>query len=524
MFTRITSRAESSRMGLLALPLAATLGTQVLGSVALSPIFSDHMVLQRGMPVPVWGTAGNGEKVTVTFGGKSASAVTINGEWSVRLPALEANAVGADLTVHGSTDSVVHDVVVGEVWVCSGQSNMEWPLRASYQAESDIQNSANPNLRVFQVAKRRSYQPKTDLAYAKHAWAVAGPDAVRDFSAVGYYFGRDLQADLKVPVGIIHTSWGGSPAEVWMSMGTLRRNHIYNRDILDAAAREQKNYDLSLVAWAKEKAAAEAKGEKFTKGQPWPPWSPAELYNGQLLPIVPYAIKGALWYQGESNAGHAWQYRDLFADMIKDWRHIWHEGDFPFYAVQLAPWDGNKHRSIQEITAKPVESAWAELRDAQNYVAATLPNVKVAVITDVGDKDDIHPTKKVPVGHRLALLAEKNVYHLKVVDHGPDLNTISYQGKELHLRFENVGNGLKTIDGGAPTGFAIAGTNGVYHWADAKLSGKNEVVLSSTEVPEPKTIRYGWADYPVVNLANSSDLPASPFRTDKAVYTTAVIH
>jgi sialate O-acetylesterase len=346
---------------------------------------------------------------------------------------------------------------------------------------------------------------------------------VRDFSAVGYYFGRDLAADLKVPVGIIHTSWGGSPAEAWMSMGTLRRNHVYNRDILDTASRERRNYELSLAAWRKEKAETEAKGEKFTKYQPWPPWSPAELYNGMLLPIAPYGIKGAIWYQGESNAGRAWQYRNLFADMITDWRKVWQQGDFPFYAVQLAPWDKGRKRSLQEITAKPGDSDWAELRESQNHVARTLKNVKTAVITDVGDKDDIHPTKKLPVGHRLALLAEKNLYGLKVIDHGPDLGDVSFQGKELRLRFDNVGNGLKTLDGGAPTGFAVAGADGVYQWADAKIINKNELILTSAAVPEPKTVRYGWADFPVVNLANSADLPASPFRTDNAVWTTSII-
>jgi sialate O-acetylesterase len=231
-----------------------------------------------------------------------------------------------------------------------------------------------------------------------------------------------------------------------------------------------------------------------------------------LRPLMPYAIAGAIWYQGESNAGRAWQYRSLFADMIRNWRRDWDQGDFPFLAVQLAPWDKNRKRSIADITAKPVESDWAELREAQNHVAETLPRVGVAVITDVGDKDDIHPNRKAPVGARLALLAQTIAYGKPVESSGPTYASQGRSGSTLILNL-NHARGLKTSDGAAPKGFALAGKDGVWHWATAEISGSS-VRLNAPQVPHPLHVRYGWDDFPVLNLINGSGLPASPFRTD----------
>jgi len=227
---------------------------------------------------------------------------------------------------------------------------------------------------------------------------------------------------------------------------------------------------------------------------------------------MPYAIAGAIWYQGESNAGRAWQYRSLFADMIRNWRRDWNQGDFPFLAVQLAPWDKNRKRSLADITAKPVESDWAELREAQNHVAKTLPHVGVAVITDAGDKDDIHPTRKAPVGARLSLLAQTLAYGKKVESSGPTYASLGRSGSTLILNL-NHARGLKTSDGSAPKGFAIAGRDGVWHWASAEIAGSS-VRLNSPQVAHPIQVRYGWDDFPVLNLVNGSGLPASPFRTD----------
>jgi sialate O-acetylesterase len=498
--------------------LLASLAPLALADVSLHPLFTDHGVLQQGKRLPVWGHADDGEKVTVEFAGQKVSTVAVDGRWRVTLKPLAATAEGRSLKVTGKNSVEISDVVVGEVWICSGQSNMEWSMSSSFEPASDIASSANPNIRLFTVTKRRSPHPETELGHAKHAWAVAAPDVVKSFSAVGYYFGRDLQPALGVPVGLIHTSWGGSPAEVWMSEEVLKGNHEYSRDIVDAYAPALRGYVEARNKWMAAKKAAEAKGEKFNQGGPWTPWYPTELYNGMLRPLMPYAIAGAIWYQGESNAGRAWQYRSLFADMIRNWRKDWGQGDFPFLAVQLAPWDKNRKRSLAEITAKPVDSDWAELREAQNHVAETLQKVGVAVITDVGDKDDIHPTKKAPVGQRLSLLAQTIAYGKPVESSGPTYASTGRSGSTLVLNF-NHAKGLKTSDGAAPTGFAIAGDDGVYHWATAEIVGQS-VRLSCPAVPKPKTVRYGWSDNPVVNLVNADGLPASPFRTDDLPATT----
>lgn len=526
MFTSALSRPRASvAPAICATFLVFATAFRSDAAVRLNPLFSDHAVLQQGQRLPVWGTADPGEKVTVEFAGQKATVTADeHGRWQVNLKPLKASATGASLKASGQSGAAeIADVVVGEVWICSGQSNMEFALRNSFESAADIAASANPNLRLFNVTKRRSSVVKTDLDYAKHAWAVAGPDSTPGFSAVGYYFGRDLEASLRaqgVPVGVIHTSWGGSPAEVWMSEDVLKSNHVYARDILDAYPAALRGYQTSVAQWEAAKASAEAKGEKFTQWRPWQPWEPAELYNGMLANLMPYGIKGAIWYQGESNAGRAWQYRSLFADMIRNWRRDWGQGDFHFYAVQLAPWDNGRKRDLATIAAEVGDSNWAELREAQNYVAQTLPRVGVAVITDVGDKDDIHPTKKAPVGARLALLARAKAYGQAVEYSGPAFVEKTVKGREVTLSFNHVGSGLKTLDGGAPTGFTVAGADGKFHAATAQIRGQYQVVVSSPGVEHPVAVRYGWANYPVVNLANGAGLPASPFRTDDWELTT----
>lgn len=486
--------------------------------VKLHPTFSDHAVLQRGMKVPVWGTANDGEAVTIEFAGQKRTTVAKGGRWMVSLGSLKANVNGATLKASGPANAVsISDVVVGEVWVCSGQSNMEWPMSRSFEPDGDIAASDNPHLRLFTVVKRRSPEVKTDLDYAAHKWVQAEPGSVRDFSAVGYYFGRALEDALRakgVPVGIIHTSWGGSPAEVWMREDVLKADTEYNSQILEPGLASAAKWAESVKQHEADKKAAEAKGEKFTRNLGWPPWRPAELYNGMLANIIPYGIRGAIWYQGESNAGRAWQYRRLYADMIKNWRQDWGQGEFPFYAVQLAPWDKNKKRDLAVIAAEIGDSDWAELREAQNHVAATLKNADTAVITDVGDKDDIHPTKKKPVGERLARLARAQVYGEKILAHGPRLKSSKVKGDAIELTFRDVGTGLKALDGAVLSGFTVAGEDRKFQPATVITRTKNKLVVRADTVKQPVAVRFGWHDNPVVNLANSDDLPASPFRTD----------
>jgi sialate O-acetylesterase len=487
----------------------------VRADVKLPGLFTDNLVLQEGMRVPVWGWADEGERVTVTFRGKKVSATTAQGRWMVKLPGQKAGGPET-LTVEGKNKIEIRDVLVGEVWICSGQSNMEFPLSQSFEAEPDIAKSANPNIRLFTAPKLKADHPVDDV---KAFWQKCEPDAVRKFSAVAYYFGRDLQKARGVPVGLIHTSWGGSPAEVWIREAVLAANPEYQRDILDRYPEQFKQHEANLLKWDKEAEALKKEGKQPSGRRPSPPWKPAELYNGMIAPLIPYAIKGAIWYQGESNASRAWQYRTLFPDLIRNWRRDWGQGDLTFLAVQLAPFDRNKKRSLDEITAAPGNSDWAELREAQLLSTKTLPGVGLAVITDVGDKDDIHPTKKQPVGARLALLARGIAYGEKIEPSGPLYRRMQIKGDKIILSFDHARGGLEAR-GGRLRGFAICAADQKFVWANAEIDD-GKVIVSSPQVEKPVAVRFGWADYPVVNLYNREGLPASPFRTDDFPMITA---
>ena len=485
-----------------------------LADVRLHSLFTDHMVLQRGQIVPIWGWADEGETVNVIFRGQIATTTAQNGKWIVYFPKQKAGGPEV-ISVQGKNQIEVKDVLIGEVWICSGQSNMEWSLRASFESETAISTSANSQLRLFSVPKLKADAPVEDV---KAHWEVSAPETVPGFSAVAYFFGRELQKSLGVPVGLIHTSWGGSPAEVWMSEAALSANPDHKRDILDSYAGKVGQIKDAIALWEKENTEAKAAGKPMTRNRPGLGWKPTELYNGMIAPLLPYSIAGAIWYQGESNAGRAWQYRDLFAQMILNWRQDFNHPELPFLAVQLAPWDKNRKRSIVEIAAAPGDSDWAELREAQDYSAKVLKNVGIAVITDVGDKDDIHPTKKEPVGARLALAAQKIAYKKNIVWTGPTYDQVQFKKGQAIVTFKNTGSGLETRMGQV-SGFSVAGVDQKFHWAKAEIAGK-KVIVSSTAVPQPVAVRFGWADYPVVDLWNNEGLPASPFRTDDFLLTT----
>jgi sialate O-acetylesterase len=480
----------------------------VHADVKLAAVFSDHMVLQREKPIAVWGWAEDGENVRVRLGSDEVSTEAKGGKWKVLLSPMKAGGPHK-LTVTGKNQVEFNDVLVGEVWICSGQSNMEWPLNRAFEQQDAIAKSANAKIRLLTVPKLKANDPIQDF---KGHWVECNSNTVPGFSAVAYFFGRDLQKALGVPVGLIHTSWGGSPAEVWMREDLLGANALYKAEVLDPYADQAKSAQAAIEKWDAEKADLEKQGKKMTRNRPGMPWKPAELYNGMIAPLVPYSMRGAIWYQGESNAGRAWQYRNLFADMIGNWRLDFGQGDFPFLMVQLAPWDKSKKRDVAEITKEPVESDWAELREAQLLTTKMLPNVGMAVITDVGDKDDIHPTKKEPVGARLALAARKIAYGEKIVGAGPTYRSLEIEGDKAIVTFDDVGRGLEAR-GGELRGFAIAGLDRKFVWADAEIKG-DKVIVSNPNVPNPVAVRYGWADFPVVNLFNKNGLPATPFRTD----------
>lgn len=508
--------------------------------IKLHGLFTDNMVLQQGMKVPIWGWADDGEIITIEFRNQKISTTAKDGKWMVRLDKLRA-AGPSDLTVVSSRagpdrDSItLKNVLVGEVWIASGQSNMEWPLRASLAPEAAIAQSANPMIRLYTVPKNKAAEPQDNV---KASWQECGPDTVPSFSAVAYYFAKNLQWSLGVPIGIIHTSWGGSPVEVWIREEILTANPEWKQDILDAYAGQVVKAQEALEQFEREAAEAKRDNKPFTRRRPGLPWKPCELYNGMIAPLIPYAIKGAIWYQGESNAGRAHQYRTLFPAMIKNWRRDWDEGDFTFLEVQLAP--------FMAVKSEPGDSAWAELREAQLLATRTLPKVGLAVITDVGEEKDIHPKNKEVVGDRLALAARHLAYGQKLVWSGPALRHMGIRDNEVVLSFNHIGSGLvgrkpvvrtwKVTD--SPDrppltfntesgllswpldGFAICGEDRRWVWADTRIEG-DKVIVSALEVAKPVAVRYGWADYPVVNLYNAEGLPASPFRTDDFPTTTA---
>jgi sialate O-acetylesterase len=644
--------------------LAMTLGTGTASAdVRLPALFGDHMVVQQAAPVRVWGWADAGEGVTVRLAGQEAKATADErGQWSVQLPPLAAGGPHT-LDVVGKNTLRVTDVLVGEVWIASGQSNMEFSLAQAANAKNEIAAASYPRLRHFTVAKAMDVRPRSDVT---GSWQVCSPETAGGFSAVGYFFARDLIKALDVPVGIIHTSWGGTPAEAWTSREALAASpelrkmvEDFDRRRSDPAARAE--YERALAAWEAQNVASDTGNEgqaagfarpdldatqwqavempqrieqagfaidgaiwfrrdveipaawagkdltlalgpiddfdttyfagvevghigKETPGYytyprrctvpaalvkagrttiavrvfdrageggfgggakdltlgpaaggeaplglagTWlakveravgplsPNWgtqptspedqnAPTTLYNAMLAPLTPFAIKGAIWYQGESNAARAYQYRTLFPSMIRDWRRAFGQGDFPFHFVQLA--------NFMARDAEPAESEWAELREAQALTLAE-PATGMAVIIDIGEGDNIHPRNKQDVGRRLALNALARTYGRALEYSGPTYRSMGIEGSAARLTLDHAQGLVAKGEGGVVKGFAIAGADRKFVWAEARIEGQ-QVVVSSPKVQAPVAVRYGWGNNPEVNLYNAADLPAAPFRTD----------
>jgi len=443
-------------------------------NVSLPALIGDNMVLQQGIAARIWGTAEPGERVTVRIAGQEQSAqASAKGRWQVRLHPMRAGGP-YEMTVSGKNLVKVRNVLVGEVWVCSGQSNMVWPVRYSVNPQYEIAEARYSRIRLFSVALTAAPGPQRDV---KGKWVECSPKTVGGFSAVGYFFGRELHEALRAPIGLVNSSVGGTPAEAWTSLSELTADP----DFEQIAARLR---------------SGPAKPEFIT---------PTYLYNGMIAPLTPYAIRGVIWYQGESNVVRAQQYRKLFPTMIRNWRKAWRQGDFPFLFVQLA--------NILEVQKQPdAPSAWAELREAQ-LMALSAPNTAMAVTIDIGDAVDIHPKNKQEVGWRLAQAALGTVYGRNVVYSGPIYDRMEVEGNRIRLHFKQVGGGLTPNWMGKLRGFGIAGEDRRFVWADAKIEGES-VLASSDQVPNPVAVRYGWADNPIGNLYNKGGFPASPFRTD----------
>lgn len=517
--------SESVVLVLCLVLLLANAGT-AFADVKLPAVISDNMVLQRGRKTPIWGWAEPGEQIMVSVSWRNmAWGVTANkdGKWSfVMTPPKTAGP--HEMTFSGKNTTTIKNILVGEVWVCSGQSNMQMSVRSSANAEQEIAKADYANIRLFAVERKVAEQPQTDCV---GSWQLCSPQTIPGFSAAAYFFGRKLAQSLEVPVGLIHTSWGGTPAEAWTRRGVLESEAdcapILQRfdEAMAKYPEAKKKYEEELNKWKKAVEKAKSEGEKPPR-RPRPPFgpgnphSPAGLYNAMIAPLIPYGIQGAIWYQGESNAGRAYQYRTLFPAMITNWRNDWSQGDFPFLFVQLA--------NFMAVNPEPVDSAWAELREAQLMTLA-LRNTGMAAIIDIGEANDIHPKNKQDVGKRLALWALAKTYGKKLVYSGPIYKSMKRElravvrggalGTEGRIRlfFDHVGGGLVARGGEAMKGFAIAGDDHKFVWADAKIDGET-IVVSSNKVSMPVAVRYGWANNPVCNLYNKEGLPASPFRTD----------
>ncbi|MBL9187347.1 MAG: sialate O-acetylesterase [Opitutaceae bacterium] len=495
--------------------------TALRAEVTLAPLFSDGAVLQRDKPVPIWGRAEAGEKITVTFAGQRREATAAaDGRWLVLLEPLAAAAQGADLTVAGKNTLVLRDVVVGEVWLASGQSNMAWPVSRAADAAAEIAAANFPLLRHVQIERTVATAPAD--AVKTTGWQRATPQTAGAFTAVGYFFARDLHRKLGVPIGLINSSWGGTPVEAWMSPAALSADPRFElvgerwRKNLEEFPAAKAAHDERQAAWTKAAAAAQAQGkpahEAFLKKNPRPraprgpgdPWTPSGLFNGMINPLLPYALRGAIWYQGESNAERAGEYHALFAAMIRAWRAHFGQGDIPFYWVSLANYavagdGGERGRS------------YAFLREAQTQTLA-LPNTGQALAIDIGEPKNIHPTNKQEVGRRLALLARHRTYGLITDDTGPTFGGAVREGNALRVRFTHASGGLIARDKPVQS-LEITGADRVFHPAEGRIE-RDTLLVRAAAVREPVAVRYAWINAPEANLYNGAGLPAVPFRSD----------
>src|SRR3954447_17191176 len=495
----------------LSVALLAGAGGPSGADVKLPAIFGDHMVLQRDQKDRVWGWADPGEEVTVSIQDQSKTATAgADGRWQVTLDPLPTGGPYT-LTVKGKNMVTFNDVLSGEVWICSGQSNMQWPVAAANDADLEIKAANFPGIRLITVPNRGTQEPQKDF---QGRWQVCSPQTVPGFSAVGFLFGRQLHQTLGVPIGLINDAWGGSACEAWIPRERLAADAKY-KPLLDRWAEIEKNYPKAKKAhdeWKEAAAKAKAEGKtpprepRNPDGEMGGNFRPGNIYNGVLLPTIGYGIRGAIWYQGESNAGRAYQYRDLFPLMIQTWRDLWGQGDFSFYWVQLADFMNEK--------SEPSESAWAELREAQTMTMGRLPHTGEAVIIDIGEGKDIHPKNKQDVAKRLARWALAKDYGISVPCQSPTYKSMEKQGSKIVLTFDHVDGGFRPFDVNEPRGFTIAGSDRKFVNAQARVAGPHSIEVWSDRVPAPVPVRYAGADNPVCNLYSNAGLPATPFRTE----------
>jgi len=512
----------------LAVMLATLLAADsVRAAVTLSRVFGNHMVIQQNQPIRLFGSAAPGEKVTAEFSGKTATTTTEDdGSFRVELPAMKADGKPHTLTVKGKNTITLKDVLLGEVWICSGQSNMEWRVGATMNAKQEIATANHPQIRLFNVGGHVA--GPVPLKDPRGSWQVCGSKNISGFSAVGYFFGRALQKELNVPIGLVGTNWGGTRIEPWTPPVGFKqvpqlRDYVENLDAIDPAtpagkANHQK-YLANVEKWLKQ-ARLDVQAGKAIGTPPRLNFSPkggaTHIYNGMVHALIPLSVRGAIWYQGESNAGDGLRYEYLKEALVKGWRTVFENNRLSFYWVQLA--------NFQNPNQNPAGGGWGPVREGQRR-ALRIPHTGMAVIIDIGAARDIHPRNKQDVGARLAQLALAKDYGRDIVPCGPLYKTMKVEGNKIRISFDHVGGGLMTArkDGLKPTEetsgvelthFAIQAGNGKWHWAQARIDGES-VVVWAEDVSQPKHVRFGYQSNPVgINLYNKEGLPASPFTTD----------
>ena len=495
--------------------------TQVMADVRLPAVIGPNMVLQRGRPAAIWGWADPNETVTVSMAGESASARTDDkGNWRVTLPEIDADGRPHTLLVKSSSGSTVsvENVLVGEVWLCTGPSNIQWALRRCKNGEKEVAAADYPRIRFFSVAKKLADQPQADC---QGEWFECRPDAVGDVSGVGYFFARRVHRDLDVPIGILQSFWGGSRIEAWTGIEAIEAEPALepildwwqrNREDFDSG-RTKAEYERQLEAWQATVDRAKAAGVK-PPAKPKPPENPhasrhrpACLFNGMIAPLTPYAIRGAITYQGLGNLFWAQYGNALMPTMVADWRSRWGQGDFPFGMVQPAPFPCDRW-------PKSGPDAYSLQRESQLLLLDGLPNTGVALTMDIDDLEELHFTNKQTVGRRMADWALTSVYGRQIPYRGPVYKSMATEGDKIRIRFSNTGNGLVTNDGCPPKHFTIAGSDKIFHPATATIDGST-VVVHAANVDHPIAVRFAWSDTAVPNLFNNDGLPASLFRTDR---------
>jgi sialate O-acetylesterase len=484
-------------LGISSPQLCSSEDVSIVNPPLVAPIFTDNMVLQRQMHDPIWGWSAAGSKIDIEVKGSSldkhASAVSnSDGAWIAKLPILPVGGpyeiivtAPAGAVSDFKTVSDFKNVLCGDVWLCSGQSNMQFGVGPSIGGQDEINTANYPRIRILFVNNATS--PAPSATAPTMGWDTASPQTLAQdgswggFSGVGWYFGKGLYQDLNIPIGLIGSYYGGTPAEAWTSA--------------DALTKAMPDIAATIPA----QLAADSTAAKHS------PNIPSVLFNAMVNPLIPYGIKGAIWYQGESNVGRGYAYRTLLPTMIGDWRSRWNKGNFPFLIVQLAGYKKQDNAG---------DDSSAEVREAQDLTARNTPNCGIATAVDIGDPDDIHPKNKAEVGRRLDLVARAKVYHEKVIYSGPTYKSMTITGNMVRIDFDNAFGGLVQQTAGPISGFSIAGADHKWYWADAQISNKYSIIVSSPNVPQPIAVRYAWAGWVPMDLYNNAGLPVMPFRTD----------